>query len=102
MKTTPVAKLAAPRQAIRIRNPVGPSERCGVRVAEKIGGSLRGSLSEVMAVIIKKDGQKDDRAADQGGEERQGRYSQRPAQTGRRGRQGGAWRTAAMDPCRGR
>src|SRR6185437_2904141 len=99
MKTTPVTKLAPPKTSISSRKPVDPSERCGVSTAEKIVGSSRVSLSDVITLIIKKHGQKIDRATDQGGEKGQGCRAQGAAQAGRRGQEGVPRRTDAMDPC---
>ena len=48
----PVTKLIPPSTAMKIRNPVGESERCGVNTAEKIVGSGFGSLSGVMPLNI--------------------------------------------------
>ena len=45
----PVMKLMPPSTIMKITNPVGPSERCGVSTAEKIVGSRCGSLSDAMA-----------------------------------------------------
>src|SRR3954471_20724966 len=48
----PAAKLMPPSTSMKIRKPVGPSERCGVSSAEKIVGSELRSLSEVIRLTI--------------------------------------------------
>src|SRR5262249_30741929 len=54
----PHAKLSAQMHSSRMRKPVEPSERCGVRMAAKIFGSEWGTgfapLSPFMAAIIRK------------------------------------------------
>ena len=48
---TPAIKLKHPRQSIKMRKPVGPSERCGVSTAEKILGSAEVSLGRPAALL---------------------------------------------------
>src|SRR5215472_2215366 len=48
----PDAKLKAPSTSMKIRKPVGLSDRWGVRIAEKISGS-GGLLSALMGLTIR-------------------------------------------------
>src|SRR5262249_13885926 len=109
---TPDRKLALPRTIMKIRKPVGPSERWGVSTAEKIVGSWAGSLSGAMAVNIGGHGAEntsEKNGLPQGGAQGpedgacwQGGSSQGPSQAGGGRSQGLIWRDPALDAGRGR
>src|SRR5690348_17668892 len=107
-------KLNAPRQHMKTRKPVGPSERCGVMTAEKIFGSSGRSALQLLSPFIRPIIRNSDaqahtppkNAAAQvrpatagGGAQGQGGAAEGRQSPPRRRSQGRAWRTAAMDNC---
>src|SRR3954452_17175785 len=91
-KIMPVMKLMTPSTVMKITNPAGLSERCGVSTTEKIGGSRCGSLSEAMGPNIGRHGQEvtfeQDPSAPEKGARRQSCQGQGAEETGGRRQKG--------------